>query len=83
MHASDMIAVLFILLCAGFVAMLVRLYFRAKYLLALPPQPFDPMRKGMIEGMPVLGDSGVGGGDLDGGHRSHCDHGGDGGGHGH
>lgn len=57
LYASSVTTILEILLCAGFVAVLVRLYFRARYLLALPPQPFDPERKGMIEGMPLLGDS--------------------------
>jgi hypothetical protein len=75
--------IVLILLWAGFAGVLVRLYFRARYLLALPPQPFDPMRKDMIEGMPVLGNSGGGSGDFGSDHHSHGDHGGDSGGHGH
>jgi len=75
--------IVLILLWAGFAGVLVRLYFRASYLLALPPQPFDPMRKDMIEGMQVLMDSGGGSGDFGSDHHSHGDHGGDSGGHGH
>ena len=82
-YDPDVETILPILLFAGLVAVLVRLYFKARYLVSLPRPPFDPMREGMIEGVPVLNDGGGSSGDFDGHHHSHGDHGGDGGGHGH